>query len=185
MRTFCCIIPARLGVLALAPITCATAAVCSLFSLYALIVFFQDLLIGQKVFLGLLGSSMGILALASIIGFFGAVAASFKAVAFYSAILSHIWLSALITGIVNFIFIMKDKDYFIKSCKDTFKDQQMGDAKAWCNQVSDKRSILRAVGLLLHLLISTEIRHGLCSDGRLLGSGRPPCPLPHLHRPPL
>lgn len=136
MRTFCCIIPARLGVLALAPITCAAASACSAFSLYALIVFFKDLLVGQKVFLGLLGSSMAILALASVIGFFGAAAASFKAVAFYSAVLSHIWLSALITGIVNFIFIMKDKDHFIQSCKDTFRDQQKEDAKEWCKEVS-------------------------------------------------
>jgi hypothetical protein len=147
MRTFCCIVPARLGVLALSPLTCGSAIVCAFFSLYALIQFFHDLQLGQRVFLGLLGSSMALLALASVIGFFGAIAASYKAVAFYSAVLTHIWLSVVITGIINFVFIMKDKKYFVNNCKETFKDQHGPDAKAWCNDVSDCRPGLRYIAV--------------------------------------
>jgi hypothetical protein len=136
MKTFCCIIPARLGVLALAPLTLAASTVCAFFSLYALIQFFHDLQIGQRVFLGLLGSSMAVLALSSVVGFFGAIFASFKPVVFYETVLSHIWLSVVLTGIINFIFIMKDKEYFLANCKESYKNQHAGDATKWCNDVS-------------------------------------------------
>lgn len=138
MRTFCCIIPARLGVLVLAPLTGAAATVCSFFALYALIHFFDNLVLGQKVFLGLLGASMAIVSFASILGFIGAILASLSAVSFYSAVLTTIWLSALLTGVINFVFLWKDRNYFVNSCAATYRDQVIGNVRDWCNGVSKR-----------------------------------------------
>lgn len=184
MRTFCCIIPARLGVLVLAPLTGAAATICCFFALYALIHFFDDLVLGQKVFLGLLGSSMAIVGLASIFGFLGAIIASLKAVSFYSAVLTTIWLSALLTGIINFVFLWKDRNYFVKSCAATNKDQIVGDVNDWCNGVSIVAERKREANTNI-ALYSLEIPIRIRLHGGLLGCSIAIITLSDLHRPPL
>lgn len=142
MQTFCCCIPSRLGVLLLAPLTCAASTVCSVVALYGLINYKDELALGQRIFLGALGAAMAIVALSSVFGFFGALMKSYRAVSFYATALLSLWLSIVATGVINFIFLYKDKEDVIDRCASRNEENEAlqkfngyVDQEKWCSKV--------------------------------------------------
>ncbi|UZJ52601.1 hypothetical protein CBS101457_001921 [Exobasidium rhododendri] len=153
MNTFCCCLPSRIGVLLLSPLTCAASTVCSVIALYSLIQYNAELALGQRIFLGALGAAMAIVALSSVFGFVGALLKSYRAVSFYSAALLSIWLSVLATGVINFVFMYKDKDDFIDRCASRYEEEESlqqfqgyVDQEKWCNRHSTRPESLAAMG---------------------------------------
>jgi hypothetical protein len=129
--TFCCCIPTRIGVLLMAPITCLLAICSSIISIYGLVHFWHDISVWQKVFLCSLSGMTIIVALASVYGFIGAIVKSHNSVNIYSNALYSLWISLTASGILSFIFLLKDQDDIIDACI-----HSQNESWHWCRKVS-------------------------------------------------
>ena len=136
-RTFCFCLPTRLGVLILAPLTFVMALVCSVVALIGLAKYHDSLGLAEKIFLGFLGSSMALTALASLFGFVGAILANLKMVSLYGSSLYMSFLSVLITGAVNFGITWHNRDDFVRDCRADNRDMTRKDCKHVSNTKND------------------------------------------------
>ncbi len=100
MRTFCCCIPVRLGVLVLSPVTAVVAALLAYTQLFLLIHQQARYDTFEKAIRGALVGITILLALSSLFGFVGSVIARRRMVSFYSNIL---WISLLIFTVLGAI----------------------------------------------------------------------------------
>lgn len=116
MRTFCCCLPTRLGVLILSPVTFLGSLVVAGALIWALVHESSSLTTVQKVLTGALAAEMTLFCLASLFGFIGSIFASYRAVRFYSTMMWSLWLLTLALGIVEFVFLFKDKDQYVENC---------------------------------------------------------------------
>jgi len=156
MKTFCCCFPSRVGVLVLSPLTCAASMTCSVISFIALIQYHTELALSQRIFLGFLGAATAVVAISSVFGFFGALSKNHSAVTFYSSALLSIWLTVVASGVLNFVFLYKNKDDFVDRCATRYEETQdlhqlrsyVGEEK-WCNKVS---SMLIGDGVVVFIL---------------------------------
>ena len=120
-----------MGVVILSPITCALAVVSATFTIYGLDRFWHELSKSQRIFLCCLSAMLIVVALASIFGFVGAIIRSHSLVTIYSNVLYSLWITLTATGVLNFIFLYKDKDDFVDNCRRT-----QHETKEWCRTVS-------------------------------------------------
>jgi hypothetical protein len=129
--TFCCCIKTRLGVLLMAPITCLLAIASTVISIYGLVHFWHDISIWQRIFWCSLSAMTSILALASVYGFVGAIVKSHNSVNVYANAMYSLWISLTASGILSFIFLLKDQEDVIDACIHTERQSDY-----WCKKVS-------------------------------------------------
>ena len=131
LTTFCCCIPTRLGVLLMAPFTCILAICSTVISIYGLVHFWHDISIWQRIFWCSLSIMTTIVALASVYGFVGAIIKSHNSVNVYSNAMYSLWISLTASGILSFIFLLKDQEDVIDACIHTQRESY-----GWCKKVS-------------------------------------------------
>ncbi|SNX84657.1 uncharacterized protein MEPE_03366 [Melanopsichium pennsylvanicum] len=179
MRTFCCCIPVRLGVLILSPITAAAAALLAYTQLYLLINYPSQSDTFQKAIRGALAGITILIALASLFGFLGAIFARRRMVSFYSNML---WIGLIIftvVGVIDLWQLFRNKDSLISTCenKAQLKTQELqsflgisltGTTEKACTKLADVSAITIAVlfGILVLVLmwligIVTKYKHQL------------------------
>lgn len=117
MKTFCCCLPTRLGVLLLSPLTLCFAAACSTISLYALFRYLDDLALSQRICLAVIGFSTAFLALTSLFGFIGAIVAKRQCVSVYNLSLWIVIFVVTSFGMINFAVQWHLQERFIHACK--------------------------------------------------------------------
>lgn len=117
MRTFCCCIPVRLGVLALSPITAAAAAILAYTQLYLLIHYNTHYDTFQEAIRGALAGITILIALASLFGFIGAIFARRRMVSFYSNMLWFGLIVFVVLGAIDIWQLFRNKDTFVRSCE--------------------------------------------------------------------
>lgn len=140
MTTFCCCIPTRLAVLILAPITAFFSTVFSIGLIKGLIDYWNTLRMNHQISLILLTIVVVVVAIASVMGFFGAIVRNFNSVNAYSQTLYSLCVAFLIVGIVNIVLMFKGRQELIDSC------ERQQDQPEWsCKRVSAKRSQLVSV----------------------------------------
>ncbi|TKY86494.1 hypothetical protein EX895_004643 [Sporisorium graminicola] len=179
MRTFCCCIPARLGVLVLSPVSAVAAALLAYTQLYLLINYQAQYDTFEKAIRGALAGITILLALASLFGLLGAIFARRTMVSFYSNML---WLALVIFTVLGAIEIwqlFRNKDRFVNSCetRTDLKTEDLqnffgvsfeGQTDAACKKLADVSAVVVAVlfGILVLVLmwligIVTKYKHQL------------------------
>ncbi|SJX62308.1 uncharacterized protein SRS1_13154 [Sporisorium reilianum f. sp. reilianum] len=179
MRTFCCCIPVRLGVLVLSPVSAIAAALLAYTQLFLLINYEAQYDTFEKAIRGALAGITILLALASLFGLLGAIFARRGMVSFYSNML---WISLVIFTVLGAIEIwqlFRNKDQFVNSCetRTDLKTQDLqsffggslqGETDAACKKLADVSAIVIAIlfGILVLVLmwligIVTKYKHQL------------------------
>ncbi|KAJ9476294.1 hypothetical protein PHBOTO_006636 [Pseudozyma hubeiensis] len=179
MKTFCCCIPVRLGVLILAPATTVLASLLAYTQLSLLINYQNQYGTFEKAIHGALAGITILIALASLFGLLGAVLARRSLVAFYSNIL---WLGLLIFAVLGGIEIwqlFRNKDSFASQCEartnsnteelqSLFGSSLQGPTDEVCKKLADINAIVITVlfGILVLVLawlinIVSQYKHQL------------------------
>lgn len=180
MRTFCCCIPVRLGVLVLSPVTAVAAALLAYTQLYLLIHQQATYDTFEKAIRGALAGITILLALASLFGFLGSLFARRRMVSLYSNML---WISLLIftvLGAIDLWQLFSHRDRAAQSCevKVQQKTQDLpqgffgisfdGPTDEACKKLADISAIVVAIlfGILVLVLmwligIVTKYKHQL------------------------
>lgn len=162
MRTFCCCIPVRLGVLLLSPVTAVAAALLAYTQLFLLIHYQAQYDTFEKAICGALAGITILIALASLFGLLGSILARRSMVAFYSNML---WLGLLIFVVLGGIEIWQlfsHKEAFARSCENRtdrktenlqnlFGVSLQGQTDEACRKVADVSAI--AVTILFGILV--------------------------------
>lgn len=166
MRTFCCCIPVRLGVLLLSPVTAVAAALLAYTQLYLLINHGQNDDTFEKAIRGALAGITILIALASLFGLVGSIFARRRMVSFYSNML---WIGLLIftvLGAIDLWQLWSHRDTFARSCEQQAqaKTQQVqsffgvsiqGEQNEACQKLATTRAIVVTVlfGVLVLVLM--------------------------------
>lgn len=117
MRTFCCCIPVRLGVLILSPLTVIAATLLAYTQLYLLLNYQSQYDTFTKAIRGALAGITILIALSSLFGLLGALFARRSMVSFYSNML---WLGLIIftvLGAIDIWQLFRNKDDFSRKCQ--------------------------------------------------------------------
>ena len=179
MRTFCCCIPVRLGVLLLSPVTAIAAALLAYTQLYQLIHFQSQYDTFEKAIRGALAGVTILIALASLFGLLGAFFARRRMISFYSNML---WLGLIIftvLGAIDIWQLFRNKDDFTRKCESQtelktedlqnfFGVSFQGSRNEACQKLADVSAIVVAIlfGILVLVLmwligIVTKYKHQL------------------------
>lgn len=133
--TFCWCVPTRLGVLIMAPLTCALAICSTIMTIYGLSEFWNDVSKWQRVFLCTQTAMTIVVTLASIFGFIGAIIQHQNCVQIYSNVLYSLWICLIASGILSTVFIYKDQESLIWACV-----HSQDESWSWCKGVSVDQS---------------------------------------------
>ena len=179
MRTFCCCIPVRLGVLVLSPVTTVAAALLAYTQLYLLINYQSQYDTFEKAIRGALAGITILIALASIFGLLGALLARRAMVSFYSNML---WIGLIVftvLGAIDIWQLFRNKDAFARTCESRtelktedlqsfFGVSLQGSRDEACRKLADVSAIVVAIlfGILVLVLmwligIVTKYKHQL------------------------
>lgn len=179
MRTFCCCIPVRIGVLLLSPVTAVAAALLAYTQLFLLIHYQLQYDTFEKAIRSALAGITILIGLASIFGFLGAIFARRRMVSFYSNML---WIGLIVftvLGAINIWQVFRNKDDAAQRCENdtTLKTNDLqsffgvsleGQRDEACRKLADVSAIVIAVlfGVLVLVLmwligIVTKYKHQL------------------------
>lgn len=181
MRTFCCCIPVRLGVLLLSPLTTVVAALLAYTQLFQLIHYAAQYDTFEKAIRGALAGITILIALASVFGFIGSLVAGRRLVSFYSNMLWVGLLAFVVVGAIEIWQLFNNKQDFINTCENRtqlntgnaeiqslFGSTYEGAADEICQKAADASAIIVAVlfGILVLVLmwligIVTKYKHQL------------------------
>lgn len=179
MRTFCCCIPVRLGVLVLSPVTAIAASLLAYTQLYLLLNYQSQYDTFEKAIRGALAGITILIALASLFGLLGAIFARRTMVSFYSNML---WIGLIIftvLGAIDIWQLFRNKDQFATKCvnetqlktedlQSFFGVSFQGTRDEACRKFADVSAIVVAIlfGILVLVLmwligIVTKYKHQL------------------------
>lgn len=181
MRTFCCCIPVRLGVLLLSPLTTVVATLLAYTQLFQLIHDAAQYTTFEKAIRGALAGITILIALASVFGFIGSLVAGRRLVSFYSNMLWLGLLAFVVVGAIEIWQLFHNKQDFINTCESRtqlntgsaeiqslFGATYEGAADEVCKKAADVSAIVVAVlfGVLVLVLmwligIVTKYKHQL------------------------